>query len=350
VARFWFVDWPEGCKDANDVLKLVTQGNPRKLGCPGENLPHVLYRLVDPAEHSEQDILVVGAGDSALEIAIALAEENRVGLVVRGPEIARANEVLTKEILGLQATGQLTIYYNANVKQVYAGYADLSVRGDVTRVPAELIFLKLGADAPRKFFESVGIRYSGDGKDARPILSPVHESSVPGLFLIGAASNRDLIKLGMNQGWEVIEHLMGREVEPADEAVLKEKLPYWEGSVRERIASLRSRVPLLAVADEQQLRETFLATRVREYANGETIIRQRIEQLEKRHLVGHIEEGRRLIEYERIPLLSESACNSHPLPLASGELVSAAIDELIHACAQHRALDSLFIFSGRTLP
>src|SRR5690349_9011333 len=256
------------------VLAMGTQGNPRKLGCPGETLPHVRYRLVDPAEHVEQDILVVGAGDSALEIAIALSEENRVGLVVRGPEITRANEILTREVLSRQAAGRLTIYFNSGVKEVFEGYADLSVRGDVTRVPAELLFLKLGADPPRKFFESVGIRYTGDGKDARPILSPVHQSSVPGLFLIGAASGRDLIKLGMNQGWEVVEHLMGREVEPADEAVLLERLPFWEGSVRERIASIRSRVPLLAAADEQQLRETFLATRVREYRSGEPIIRQ----------------------------------------------------------------------------
>lgn len=258
----------------NVVLAMGTQGNPRKLGTPGENMPHVLYRLVDPAEHQDQDILVVGAGDSALEIAIALSDENRVGLVVRGPEITRANEILTREVLSRQASGRLTVYYNATVKEVFEGYADLTVRGDVTRVPAELIFLKLGADPPRKFFEACGIRFTGDGKDARPVLSPVHESNVPGLYLIGAASGRDLIKLGMNQGWEVVEHLMGREVEPADEAVLREKLPFWEGSVRERIAAIRSRVPLLAAADEQQLRDTFLAARVREYRDGEAIIRQ----------------------------------------------------------------------------
>ncbi|HEX8409187.1 MAG TPA: cyclic nucleotide-binding domain-containing protein [Thermoanaerobaculia bacterium] len=256
------------------VLAMGTQGNPRKLGCPGDDQPHVRYRLNDPAEHSEQDILVVGAGDSALEIAIALSDENRVGLIVRGSEITRANEILTREILSRQASNRMTVYFNTTVKQVFDGYCDLNVRGEVTRVPAELLFLKLGADAPRKFFESVGIKYSGDGADARPILSQVHESSVPGLFLIGAASGRDLIKLGMNQGWEVVEHLMGREVEPADEAVLKERLPYWDGSVRERISAIRGRVPLLAAADEQQLRETFLATKVREYASGQAIINQ----------------------------------------------------------------------------
>ncbi|PYQ26445.1 MAG: hypothetical protein DMF56_24510 [Acidobacteria bacterium] len=256
------------------VLAMGTQGNPRKLGCPGENLPHVRYRLVDPAEHGEQDILVVGAGDSALEIAIALSDENRVGLIVRGPEITRANEILTREVLSRQASGRMTIYFNSNVKEVYEGYADLNVRGEVTRVPAELLFLKLGADPPRKFFEAVGIKFTGDGKDARPILSPVHESSVPGLFLIGAASGRDLIKLGMNQGWEVVEHLMGRQVEPADEQVLRARLTFWKGSVRERIAALRTRVPLLNAADEQQLRDTFLATNVREYKDGDVIIRQ----------------------------------------------------------------------------
>lgn len=259
---------------AKVVLAMGTQGNPRKLGCPGEDLPHVLYRLVDPAEHIDEEILVVGAGDSALEIAIALSDENRVSLVVRGAEITRANEILTREVLSRQAAGRLAIYFNTTVKEVFDGYVDLSVRGEITRIPIDLIFLKLGADAPRKFFEAIGIRYSGEGVDARPILSPVYESSVPGLFLIGAASGRDLIKLGMNQGWEVVEHLLGHEVEPADEAVLRERLPWWEGSVRERIAAIRSRVPLLAAADEQQLRETFLATRVREVRNGETIIRQ----------------------------------------------------------------------------
>ena len=258
----------------NVVLAMGTQGNPRKLGAPGEDLEHVRNRLVDAAEFQERDILVVGAGDSALEVAIALTKENRVGLVVRGSEFARANEVLTKEILSLQNSDRITVYYSATVKQVYPGYADLTVRGDVVRVPAELIFLKLGADPPRKFFEMIGVRYSGSGKDAQPILSPVYESAVPGLFIIGAASGRDLIKLGMNQGFEVVEHLLGREVEPADEAVLRERLPFWEGSVRERIAAISRRAPLFAAADEQQLRELFLSAAVREYNDGEIIIRQ----------------------------------------------------------------------------
>jgi CRP-like cAMP-binding protein/Fe-S-cluster-containing hydrogenase component 2 len=67
---------------------------------------------------------------------------------------------------------------------------------------------------------------------------------------------------------------MGREVEPADESVLRDRLPYWEGTVGERISAIRSRAPLLAAADEQQLRDTFLTAKVREYEDGSVIIRQ----------------------------------------------------------------------------
>jgi CRP-like cAMP-binding protein/thioredoxin reductase/Fe-S-cluster-containing hydrogenase component 2 len=259
---------------ANLILAIGTQGNPNKLDAPGADLPHVLYRLNDAAEHCDQKLLVVGAGDSALEVAIALAKENQVGVVCRKPEIVVANEELTKKLPPLEATGQLTIHYSAKVKQVYPDKTDLDVGGEILSVNAEVVFLKLGAELPRKFFESIGITFKGTGKDSRPILSPVYESSVPGLYLIGAASGRELIKVGMNQGYEVIEHLMGREVEAADEAVLKERLPFWEGTVRERIAFLRTRVPLLAAADEQQLRETFLSARACEYRDGEIILRQ----------------------------------------------------------------------------
>src|SRR5438874_2305492 len=201
------------------------------------------------------------------------------------PFDAGSRESILDAWLGHVQERTLNVAYNAEVKSVVkqdGGFVIKTSQGAEYRAKSVVIGMgtqgnprKLGADAPRKFFESIGVRYTGgDGKDARPMLSQVYESTVPGLFLIGAASGRDLIKLGMNQGWEVVEHLMGRAVEPADEAVLKARLPYWQGSVRERIAAIRSRVPLLAAADEQQLRDTFLAARVREYANGETIIRQ----------------------------------------------------------------------------
>ena len=65
------------------VLAIGKTGDSRRLGVPGETLPHVYNRLIDPGEFTGLDILVVGGGDSAVEAAVALAEAgNRVTLVL----------------------------------------------------------------------------------------------------------------------------------------------------------------------------------------------------------------------------------------------------------------------------
>ena len=256
------------------ILALGTQGNPRGLGAPGEDLPHVSTRLVDPDEVRDEDVLVVGAGDSALEVAIALAPHNRVGLVVRTPEILKAKESLEREVLGLQARGQMKIHFSSSVARIERDTAELKTGDGLVRVPAQRIILKLGATPPRGLLEGIGVKFAGTGRESKPVLSYQYESSVPGLYLIGAVTGRDLIKLGLNQGWEVVEHILGHAVEPADEEILKGRLPFWRGSVRERISDLRDEIPLLGAADEELLREMFLSAEVKEYRNGEVLLRQ----------------------------------------------------------------------------
>ncbi|MGD2115434.1 MAG: cyclic nucleotide-binding domain-containing protein [Acidobacteriota bacterium] len=256
------------------VLALGTQGNPRKLGVPGEDLPHVTDRLVDPAEHRDRDVVVVGAGDSALEVALALCEANRVSLVVRKPEIVRAKEALEREALQRQAAGELTIHFSTTVERVEEGAIVLASPDGVLEQPADLVIAKIGTYPPRAFLEGLGIELTGPGREAPPKLGRGYESSVPGLHLIGAVSGRDLIKLGINQGYEVVEHILGRDVEPADEEVLRERLPWWGGRVRDRIAEVADEIPLFQGASQDQLREMFLSVRPLEVPPGETVIRQ----------------------------------------------------------------------------
>jgi CRP-like cAMP-binding protein/thioredoxin reductase/Fe-S-cluster-containing hydrogenase component 2 len=256
------------------LLALGTQGNPRRLGVPGEDLPHVATRLIDPAAYSGQDVLVVGAGDSALEVALALARENQVGLVVRTPEILRAKEALEREALSAAATGQMKIYFGTTVSRIHAERTELKTpEGDLS-VPARHVFLKLGATPPRKLLEAWGVAFTGEGREAMPVLSPAYESTVPGLYLVGAVSGRDLIKLAINQGYEAVEAIAGRACDPADEEVLCARLPFWEGKAAERIGQLRDEIPLFGAADELQLREVLLASRVVSFQEGETILAQ----------------------------------------------------------------------------
>ena len=74
------------------VLAIGLEGNPRKLGVEGQDLARVQYQLDDTKEYNEEKILVVGAGDAAIENAIALAEQNQVWILNRRDEFSRAKE------------------------------------------------------------------------------------------------------------------------------------------------------------------------------------------------------------------------------------------------------------------
>src|SRR5437879_52623 len=61
------------------ILAIGIQGNPRTLTVPGAALPHVSTKLADPSIYENEDILMVGAGDAAIEGVLALCEKNCVG-------------------------------------------------------------------------------------------------------------------------------------------------------------------------------------------------------------------------------------------------------------------------------
>ncbi|HUP93013.1 MAG TPA: NAD(P)-binding domain-containing protein, partial [Solimonas sp.] len=102
------------------VLGIGMQGNLRKLGAPGEDLERVQYQLDDPDEYKDETIVVVGAGDAAIENAIALAGHNQVIIVNRRGEFARAKDANSAAILEAIGSNQLQCYYNCGVEKVEA--------------------------------------------------------------------------------------------------------------------------------------------------------------------------------------------------------------------------------------
>ena len=76
------------------ILALGRRGTPRKLGVKGEELPKVMYSLIKAEAYTDERILVVGGGDSAVEAAMGLAHQrgNRVTLSYRAAEFTRLKE------------------------------------------------------------------------------------------------------------------------------------------------------------------------------------------------------------------------------------------------------------------
>lgn len=293
------------------VLAIGLQGNLRPLGVPGENLPGVQYQLSDPRDHSGETILVVGAGDAAIENALALAaHDNQVILLNRNEEFSRCKEDNLTAVQAAIRSGQISCRYRSQIEQLekieaaasgidhdktmMVSVADLSKRAARRSAAPTLravlntasgqevvechrVIARLGATPPRKLVESFGVKFTNKDASALPELTSTYESSVPGLYVIGALGGYPLIKQAMNQGYEVVETIMGREVVPADEPLLLKKFaacmkahPHLR-TARDVLSLIASRVPLLKGLTELQLRELMLQSELLLPAQGKVI-------------------------------------------------------------------------------
>jgi CRP-like cAMP-binding protein/Fe-S-cluster-containing hydrogenase component 2/thioredoxin reductase len=258
------------------VLSIGLQGNPRKLGVPGENPAFVQYTLDDPDEYSDETIVVVGAGDAAIENAIALSRNNNVIIVNRRDEFARAKEGNLAQISRAIDSAAIKCFYNSEVASVEGDAIVLNTGTGQSRIACNRVVARLGAIPPRKFVESCGIGFPSDDPATLPELTGQYESNVAGLYVIGALGGYPLIKQAMNQGYEVAEFVAGNAILPADHGILLQKfrpLPFGL-DVDETLALIRQRAPLFAEINGLVLRELVLASELLMPAAGEVIFRK----------------------------------------------------------------------------
>jgi len=265
------------------VLGIGLQGNIRKLGCPGEDLPFVQYQLDDPDEYEGETIVVVGAGDAAIENAVALAKQNNVVIINRKDEFARAKKGNEQAILKAIDDGVIECYYNSGPERVDAltagrkkGRMILSTATGKAQILIDRIIARLGATAPRGFVEACGVTFPNKDPASVPAISSQYESNVKGLYIVGALGGYPLIKQAMNQGYEVIEYILGNQVEPADEPLLKEKFSTMPGfrSVDEALQRVQKNVRLLSHITPLQLREFMLDSEILSPKAGEPVFQR----------------------------------------------------------------------------
>ena len=144
---------------AHVLLAIGRRGTPRKLGVPGEELPKVVYRLIDPEQYAGQRVLVVGGGDSALEAAASVAETGtaQVTLSYRGDAFQRAKPRNRQRVADAQAAGRLTVLLSSEVKRIESDAVLLKQRDRIVRIENDAVIVNAGGVLPNEFLKSVGI-------------------------------------------------------------------------------------------------------------------------------------------------------------------------------------------------
>ncbi len=141
------------------VLAIGKSGSPRKLGVKGEELPKVMYRLIEADHYVNKRILVVGGGDSAVEAAMGLAHQvgNKVTLSYRKPTFSRLKERNAQRMDEFIRKGKLTVVFNSIPVEFRPDSVTLDVNGACQEIPNDYVWVFAGGEPPTVFLKKIGV-------------------------------------------------------------------------------------------------------------------------------------------------------------------------------------------------
>jgi thioredoxin reductase (NADPH) len=150
------------------LLAIGRRGTPRKLGIPGEEREKVYYRLLEPEIIHNQNILVVGGGDSAVESAMLLADENnKVTLSYRGESFSRIKPSNLDRIKKYSQSRKINVILKSEVLKIDENNVLLKTLSEERlTLKNDLVYIFAGGELPTKFLEQVGIKITKKFGDA----------------------------------------------------------------------------------------------------------------------------------------------------------------------------------------
>jgi len=198
------------------VIYAVGSQADRRLGIPGEDLPHVSHYFDEPHACHRRRVVVVGGSNSAAEAALALFRAGAfVTLVHRRERLSGSIKYWVRpDIENRIVENAITARFETQLVRIGPGLVEVEGPEGREEIPADAVFLLTGYHPDTALLERAGVRV-----DART-LEPEHdpqtlETNVPGLFVAGAMvagadGNRVFIENGRFHGTTVVKAILAR--------------------------------------------------------------------------------------------------------------------------------------------
>jgi thioredoxin reductase len=142
------------------LLAIGRRGTPRKLGVPGEDQTKVVYKLVDPEQYRNLNVLIVGGGDSALESAVTIGEQqgSHVTLSYRSEAFSRVKKKNRIKLEEAEKNGQVRVLLKSNVKRILERTVELEQNGEIIVLPNDAVIVNAGGILPSGLLKEMGIQ------------------------------------------------------------------------------------------------------------------------------------------------------------------------------------------------
>jgi thioredoxin reductase/NAD-dependent dihydropyrimidine dehydrogenase PreA subunit len=144
----------------NVLLAIGRRGTPRQLGVPGEDLNKVTYKLIEPEQYSNRQVLIVGGGDSALEAATSISEVSgaRVALSYRSEAFNRVKAANRERLQAAAEAGKIKLLLRSEVVSIEGDKVRLKLPEDELALDNDAVIISAGGVLPTELLKSIGIK------------------------------------------------------------------------------------------------------------------------------------------------------------------------------------------------
>jgi thioredoxin reductase (NADPH) len=189
---------------------------PNPLDIPGEDLPNVSHYFTDPHPYWNQDVVVIGAKNSAAEAALELFRGGaHVTLIHRGAEMGKSLKYWVKpDIENRIRAGEIRAMFHTRVTRIEPHRVWIQDSGPEASIPAEQVFALTGYHPDFGFLKRQGIRL--DPETCRPQVTPeTLETNRAGIYVagvvVGGKNTSDIfIENGRFHGRQIAAALAGK--------------------------------------------------------------------------------------------------------------------------------------------
>ena len=193
---------PQGTYRARKIVLASGQrGNPRKLGADGEDQEWVYHRLYGPRQYRDEELLVVGGGNSAIEAALVLSEQNKVRLSYRKAEFSRIFKDNRSKLEKAVAEGRIEILFRSTVKKFGDRQATLTIGDEERVVRADHAFILIGAELPVRFLKKIGIKLENEWDGSLTRATALTLTTFLGIWFLGGRTHETVAALTSVPDW-----------------------------------------------------------------------------------------------------------------------------------------------------
>jgi thioredoxin reductase (NADPH) len=190
------------------LFAIGAMDNPRQLNVPGEDLPKVHHRFVDPYPYVRKEVLVVGGGNSAAEAALYLAEEGaRTTMAIwredwenRDPKAGAMKHWVRTPLEAQIEAGSLRVVLFKQIDEIRETEVVLTTEsGESVTLANDVVFVLTGSDADLTLLKRLGVKTESGKLTEVPVYNPeTFETNVRGVYVVGHFTHARHIKAAID--------------------------------------------------------------------------------------------------------------------------------------------------------